>query len=551
MNISDFEEYIEDVIVGRGIGCFHSGRVEELESEDGLHFTAYVDGSELYKVEVLIDGQGRIITSNCDCPYDMGEHCKHEVAVYLTIREFHTANMKTNIAPRKSLEAIVRGLSREQLETLLLDAANQHRQLGDRMRMLYGGDQAKTPARYQTVMDRVVKNLEQYDEYNGYGMRGRQNPLEAACLLLDAAETETDPIEAVGLVFATIDPLLQNSEIWYTDDASDLLEFVSDGVRRIGDILSEHGAALSTRADTHWFDKLLQYAVRPIMQEHADTMMELLESYLPFCTSPLLLAQYQQQLDALLEDGECSNSYVRGNLLMLYLKSLETSGQNALAERFTMENLDCDLFRRRAISTAEQTGDFTKVLALAQQGLVVDSDKQGLCREWKAHMLAAYRGLKDCNGIREILRELLLDGDFSIFAEYKSLMPKDEWSEEILRILNQMRARAYPPPCYSRILEAEGRAEELLAYCANSPSEVFSYGTLLMKALPQETQALATRYVGLQARCSGCRSQYRQLVTLLRRYGKLCGKAEMERVAQQIAEEYRRRPALLEELRGL
>jgi len=44
-------------------------------------------GSDDYKVLVEIGDHGDIINSECDCPYDFGPVCKHEVAVYFQLRE--------------------------------------------------------------------------------------------------------------------------------------------------------------------------------------------------------------------------------------------------------------------------------------------------------------------------------------------------------------------------------------------------------------------------------------------------------------------------------
>ena len=45
----------------------------------------YIIGSEDYEVVVEMGDHGEIIYSECDCPYDFGPVCKHEVAAYFQL----------------------------------------------------------------------------------------------------------------------------------------------------------------------------------------------------------------------------------------------------------------------------------------------------------------------------------------------------------------------------------------------------------------------------------------------------------------------------------
>lgn len=50
---------------------------------DVYHFI--VQGINLYGVELEFDGLDNVY-SKCDCPYDYGDVCKHEVAALVTIK---------------------------------------------------------------------------------------------------------------------------------------------------------------------------------------------------------------------------------------------------------------------------------------------------------------------------------------------------------------------------------------------------------------------------------------------------------------------------------
>jgi hypothetical protein len=84
--LNNIEKWIDEVIVSRGEEYFDMGAVIELEEIDRGRWNALVEGTDDYNVHVLLKG-AEVTDSACDCPYDFGPTCKHEVAVYLAIRE--------------------------------------------------------------------------------------------------------------------------------------------------------------------------------------------------------------------------------------------------------------------------------------------------------------------------------------------------------------------------------------------------------------------------------------------------------------------------------
>lgn len=82
----------------------------------GQQVQAEVEGSqyEPYQVQITLDAGG-IVEATCTCPYDWGGWCKHIVATLLVcIRE------PEQIEERLSVESLVAGLDRGQLQALLL-----------------------------------------------------------------------------------------------------------------------------------------------------------------------------------------------------------------------------------------------------------------------------------------------------------------------------------------------------------------------------------------------------------------------------------------------
>jgi uncharacterized Zn finger protein len=85
MTLANFEEIVEPKIVKRGYEYFNDDYISKVEQIGKGEFNALAYGTNIYDVYVKIEGEN-IVEHYCDCPYDWGDTCKHEVAVFYKIR---------------------------------------------------------------------------------------------------------------------------------------------------------------------------------------------------------------------------------------------------------------------------------------------------------------------------------------------------------------------------------------------------------------------------------------------------------------------------------
>ena len=127
MHIADFEPDIEEKILARGKKYFADGLVTDIWSESKNCYQAVVDGSITYDVEIHLDTNGTILRHHCDCPYDWGEYCKHEVAVLFTIRKLlEQGKTPKQQGQKQGLRTLLLRLSKEELADLLLELAVEY-----------------------------------------------------------------------------------------------------------------------------------------------------------------------------------------------------------------------------------------------------------------------------------------------------------------------------------------------------------------------------------------------------------------------------------------
>ena len=85
ITLDNFEDFVPYKILTRGEEYYDNGAVSELEETSPGEWTATVEGTDEYNVEISMNGKN-VESWYCDCPYD-GEICKHVVAVLLAIRD--------------------------------------------------------------------------------------------------------------------------------------------------------------------------------------------------------------------------------------------------------------------------------------------------------------------------------------------------------------------------------------------------------------------------------------------------------------------------------
>ncbi len=86
--IHNFEEHVNDLMIKRGLDYYLEGRVINISSDGFTRVIADVEGSYEYQVIIILDSKRENIKhSECNCPYDFGAICKHQVASFYELRE--------------------------------------------------------------------------------------------------------------------------------------------------------------------------------------------------------------------------------------------------------------------------------------------------------------------------------------------------------------------------------------------------------------------------------------------------------------------------------
>ena len=128
MNIHNFESKIEQKILDRGFDYYEQDQVESFDHFAQGEFAVTVLGSERYSVYIELNSKLKIVEHSCDCPYDWGDFCKHEVAVLHWIRDSQVYLEKPNEAGEIGLiKKEISVYNASQLRTIIMDLVKQNR----------------------------------------------------------------------------------------------------------------------------------------------------------------------------------------------------------------------------------------------------------------------------------------------------------------------------------------------------------------------------------------------------------------------------------------
>ena len=123
--LNQFEQYIDETILKRGLQYFKKGLVHEPEEISPGEYEAIVEGTEDYTVQLTLKN-GKITEYVCDCPYDYGSVCKHVAAVifYLQQDELELNNKTKRVKTKQTAEPVKQMTVAQQVDELLKKATH-------------------------------------------------------------------------------------------------------------------------------------------------------------------------------------------------------------------------------------------------------------------------------------------------------------------------------------------------------------------------------------------------------------------------------------------
>ena len=571
MNLNYFENSIERKILARGYEYYENNYVTSVKETEENVFEAEVEGTELYTVEVELDDQANIIDTQCDCPYDMGDYCKHQVAVFLALRNMKgknsTANKQTPqnskgsesvlkspvLKKRKApdLEEILSDRTKEELVEFLLDLASENEEIKQRIELNFedGNDEGEL-SKSIALIGTFIRNNSDKHGFVAYG--DAYEAVKGADLVLEKARFASEQnktVHALQLSLCVIHEMM------------DLLQGADDSDGVIGGVIEESLAFIDelmvdeelkpVNKET-MFNKLIEEAFNRRYEGWTDWRIDLLESCSKLADTSYLRSKLETHLILMIENGEgdsWSVNYLaeRVNLIRYHLV-IKHDGQKR-AQEFIKKNLQYSNFREMAIEIAMNKKDYDYVIKLTLDGEDKDKSLRGLVEQWKKYRYKAFQLSGKLDEQRGLAMDFILNGSFEYYKELKDTYATKEWPSVYPKIIflleNQNKTFQ---DVYTRILIEEGEKQKLLEYVQGSPSSVETYYKHLIPEFKEEIYTVFLQYIEQSAARAGNRRDYQGVCAIIRNLNKAGGKERASEIKQKLFNNYANRPAFRDEL---
>lgn len=555
MKFTNFEEYIDDVILERGKDYFAHGHVERITEVNHNHFSVDVSGSANYTVDVFIDDSGEIVNASCDCPYDWGEYCKHQAAAFYALNEQSEEISKTTIKKTSSmrnkidLSQIVSKLSKDELIQLVLNITTEYQEIEKELLFKYAPTEDEISSSKKLIREYINKFkrrgfIEWNDVYNA--LKGANMTLDKARLKLEIGEVESAVYLGLSVLSIVVD-MLQ-----YCDDSSGYVGAVIDESLSIIDEAVLNGMArLDEREQKKLYDSILKEALHGRYDGWAEWRNSLLETCIYFCSNTDIRKKLENQLNKMIaniSNHSWNAEYEKNNLDLLLLKIIERQGEEEKALQFINERIQYSPFREKAISRLMDKGEYKEVVSLCKEGEQLDKNYRGRVSKWKKYQLQAYEGLGEVGKQRGLMLEFLYKNEFSYYSKLKELYTPNEWEGVLQNILIYFEKQSYIQSAYLEILLAEKIYGKLLEYCKGHISSIEDYYQYLVDDYFEEAHDIFKQYIERIAEQASDRKKYKSVCKVIKTYKKVFGDIHGQTIISQLKQNYNRRPAFVDEL---
>ena len=549
--MKSWKNWFQPHILERGRACFAEGRVADLE-RTGDSYTATVEGTAEYKVEILLDGDS-IEDMICDCPYaENGNACKHMAAVLFAVATTEPYRRNdTEKKERLTPAGLVEKIPDSQLRPLLTELISADEKLYRALLLRYGEmaleECTKTLKKELTSIGKRYADRDGYIDYYHAG--------DFAEAIADHIQRQTETLlarKAPLLAFqGGIDALREYSN--YSIDDSDgeyglitealnttCIDVLADAdetvAEKIFDILAD--CVKSDRED--WF--VQDFAMQMVFSRFAGKY---------FDEKKLALVDEQIVALTLSSKKDYSSEYEMKRLLMRRFDLMkQLSRPKEELDAFLEQHTKYSDIRKLRVQQALEDEKIDEATHLLEEGKAADHDKRGLVAEYSKWLMDLYerQGQQD-----KLIAELeyhifaLSSGGMEMLNRLKNVCAPAQWIEYRERYLS---GRSYHK---LELLESEGLWERLVeaVTAVERLSILDRYEAALKKKYPDR---MLEAYVGIltkEAATASNRKHYQELAHYLKKLRSYPGGTERAaRLAEDWRTQYSRRRAMMEELRN-
>lgn len=552
-------------ILNRGYDYYLDGNVWDLRDDDG-RVSATVAGTEDYSVIITL-ANGKVTDMDCDCPYAAdGNYCKHEAAVLYALTEGAKDNeeeeepgktkpscLSTLDAEREELRQYISCMSEDEMRDMLYQLACNDESLKNRIAAMYSND---IDEKLILKMRKMVDNIE-FEHSDRFGFIDWRHASDFIGDLIEFLYDNVEPLIDRGMleeafeltchVFLTIG----NADI---DDDGDIVIGTEECREYWNKIVQKSSDAQQEKMYDWFSDHIGNGSVYDYMED------DLEEFRMTGFHSKRLLNKRLEELDEIInievEDYRNNKDRWRSYRLIRNIDNridtmteLEMPRTEVLSYMEKYSFLPEILIRYAGAVYEDHNSDYA--IGLLKKGKVRDADNFFAVNAYSHKLIEFYASQEMKN---ELVKELSFQvmncyqQDLNFINRLKELISDEEWlakREDILASETCSTVRLdlmQKEKLYDRLMKEIIRS--------GSISTLDRYEKDLRSEYQCEIRDMYADYVRETVGKTSNRKQYQYLVNELRKVRRYDGGKELaESIAASWKQKYKRRPALMDELR--
>jgi len=561
MNLNNFENHVEPIIISRGADYYRDQAVRELEEFQSGEWIADVEGSDMYRVAVYLKGN-EIIDWDCDCPYDMGPICKHVVAVLYAIRqesinEKQMGTAKKSSQKKKEIDRIFEKVSKKDLVEFIRKQIKTSRSFKN-IFMAHFADllEERADQKYRTILINSYKSALGRNQFIDHSRENillspiaelsqRANELLSKRFFRESLEICKALIELIPTFIPAMD------EDYYS--LRDELESAFDNMFGIAE-----------SAHPQFKEELFKYCLIEYPKEKYREIG--MDGYFLSLLIPLITTESQEkrffklieeEISKLEENGS-ANSYRIVSLVEARFAYLNLRERTKEAQELIEKYKHFNHFRKMLIEMAIQRKDYDRARTLCLEGIELNKETWHTRQDkiWYDYLLEIAEKSKNVPEIRKITKKLFFDYyyDMEYYRKLKKTYPSEKWPEECEKIIKKINgpqdegiylyadilAKIFiEERYYDRLLKLVQLHEEDIRFLSK-------FAGVLKDKYPGEIIKIYEKSLRDFAQNTG-RGNYTELVKYLDELRTVKdGAKKVRELVAHFRNEYRRRPAMME-----
>ncbi len=590
LTFQNFEVEIADSILDRGNDYYREKRVNMLtESKPGL-WKAVVHGTNKYKVQVSLNGEN-ITDWHCNCPYDMGDICKHVVAVIYKLydhleiidqdddfTEEETEFLVKEISKAKALKPkkdakdkqtalILASLTMPELikfcEDIFKDVDEAHTYFTHYFSDKIPGDPFK---KYKKIVSEIINKFADYSDYEEYDYEDYddfdsfENNSECYDELSDlikkaiALTEKEDTMQAWAICQNITEQILKAKRI--TENSEDYLAGLMNEI--VNTVAFIHSNA-DSKFQNEMFDYIMKEYHKPYLYntDNADYYLDIM--------ADMIHSQEQEKLFLSLLDNQIKENsssknrqHMVENLMLKKYYYFQNSKRIEEANAIIMSNLQFESFRQMLIEKCITEGNFEKAKILCREAIMNGKNKEfrHIGSTYLGHLHNIAELENNIPDQQKYAEELYWDKacKHDYYIKMKALYPADLWKDKAEEFIDYHLNKSKDDVIYrasflADIFITEGYIDRLLSMIQHSKLSlqfIDEYAKHLTKRYPAEMLTIYADKMVEQGKITD-RYSYEMIARYLKKMLKIQGGKEVvQSTLKYLLTTHSNRPAMKE-----